>query len=47
MDYESMTNEELYNLAYIQEDPQAQAEYMRRVRLLRTKELLKREQESK
>ena len=46
MDYEAMSNEELYERAH-QGDEQAQAEYIRRVRLLRTKELLKREQESK
>lgn len=46
MDYESMTNEELYERAHAG-DEQAQAEYMRRVRLLRATELLKREQESK
>jgi hypothetical protein len=46
MDYESMTNEELYILA-IKGDGLAREEYMRRVRLLRATELLKREQESK
>ena len=44
MDYESMTNEELYKLAH-NGDEQAQAVYMKRVRLLRATELLKREQE--
>lgn len=47
MDYSKLSTEELHELAYYQEDRQAQQEYMRRVRLLRVRELLEREEKAK
>lgn len=45
MDYETMDLEELNKRAH-GGDEQAQAEYMKRVRLLRAKELLERERKA-
>ena len=42
MDYETLTSEQLYELAFYQEDQQAQVEWMRRLRLQYMKALLER-----
>jgi hypothetical protein len=46
MDYETLTNEQIYELAFYQEDQQAQEERMRRLRLQYIKALLERSESS-
>jgi len=46
MEYETLPNEQVYELAFYEEDPRAQEEWMRRLRLQYMKALLERVPES-